>query len=51
MKKVYETPEIEVMNVVESTDLLTMSLYTDEVESKDILIRETEMFFDDEEYS
>lgn len=49
MKKVYETPEIEVMNVVESTDLLTMSLYTDEVESKDILSRETEMFFDDEE--
>lgn len=49
MKKVYETPQIEVMNVVESTDLLTMSLYTDEVESKDILSRETEMFFDDEE--
>ena len=49
MKKVYETPQIEVMNVVESTDLLTMSLYIDEVESKDILSRETEMFFDDEE--
>lgn len=49
MKKVYETPEIEVMNVVESTDLLTMSLYTDEVESKEILSREVETFFDDEE--
>lgn len=49
MKKVYETPEIEVMNVVESTDLLTMSLYTDVVESNEILSRETEMFFDDEE--
>lgn len=49
MKKIYEIPEIEVMNVVESTDLLTMSLYDDEVESKDILSRETEMFFDVDE--
>ena len=49
MKKIYQIPEIEVMNVVESTDLLTMSLYDEEVESKDVLSRETEMFFDVDE--
>jgi hypothetical protein len=47
MKKTYQVPEIEVLNFVESTDLLTMSLYNEE--TSEPLSRETEMFFDDED--
>ena len=48
MKKTYQVPEIEVLNFVESTDLLTMSQLHDE-ETSTPLSRETEMFFDDED--
>lgn len=48
MKKTYQVPEIEVLNFVESTDLLTMSQLYDEPTSEP-LSRETEMFFDDED--
>ena len=39
MKKIYVNPAIEVL-LVESADLMQMSVYTDEVEGKDVLSRE-----------
>ncbi len=50
MKKVYVNPAIEVL-LVESTELMEASLgvYNTEITKEDMLSRETEMFFDDEE--
>jgi hypothetical protein len=50
MKKVYVNPAIEVL-LVESTELMEASLgvYETEITKEDMLSRETEMFFDDEE--
>ena len=50
MKKIYQVPEIEV-TLMESTELMEASLgvYSDQVEAKDILSRDADMFFDDED--